>query len=75
MVWNDYKDELLLREVLLVEPHKFKHRSRERGNAWKIIVDSLNSGSTDDIYFKVDARAVRERLDLLIAQYLSKMKD
>ena len=75
MMWNAWKDELLLREALLIEPYQFKSRSRERGNAWKIIAEHLNDGSTEDVFFKVDARAVRERFDLLIAQYISKLKD
>ena len=75
MVWSSWKDELLLREVLLLELYQYKPRSRERGNSWKIISDHLNAVSNDDVYFKVDARAVRERFDLLVAQYLCKQKD
>ena len=56
MVWNDGKDELLCREVLFFEPYQFKERTKERGNAWKAISESLNSITTQK--FKVDARAV-----------------
>ena len=53
MVWTKERDELL-------EPYKFKARSRDRGSAWKEISEALNSGSTDELYFKADARTVRE---------------
>ena len=58
MVWNDNKDEMLCREVLLFEPYQFKPRSHERGNAWKAIAENLNASVTCS--FKVDARSVRE---------------
>ena len=37
MVWDEKKDDMLSREVLLFEPYQFKPRTRERGNAWKAI--------------------------------------
>ena len=74
MVWSPLKEELLLREVLLIEPYKHKTRSREKGSSWETIANNLCSSSNDEIYFKVDARAVRERFDLLVSQYLSKRK-
>ena len=43
MAWNDQKDKLLCREILLFEQHKFKARTREKGNSWKAIADNLNS--------------------------------
>ena len=60
MVWTKEKDELLCREVLLLEPYKFKARSRGRGSAWKEISEALISGSTDVLYFKADARVVND---------------
>ena len=70
MVWK--KDELLCREVLLLEPYKFKARSR--GSAWKEISEALNSGSNDELYFKADARAVRGRFYMILNQYKTKMR-
>ena len=43
MVWDDQKDELLCRDILLLEPYKFKARTREKGDLWKAISDNLNS--------------------------------
>lgn len=70
MVWTNEKDEVLCREVLLYEPYQFKPRSRERGNAWKSIADTLCSS---ELNFKVDARAVRERLSAIVAKHKQKM--
>ena len=70
MVWNSQKDEVLCREVFLLEPYQFKPRSRERGNAWKSIAESL---CASELSFKVDARAVRERLSAIVARHKQKM--
>ena len=49
MVWNNEKDELLCREVLLMEPYQYKARSWEQGNVWKQIADALNLISTEKL--------------------------
>ena len=66
MVWNDNKDEMLCREVLLFQPCQFKPRSHERGNAWKVIAENLNASVTCS--FKVDARSARERLTEIVVK-------
>ena len=66
MVWNSEKDELLCREVLLMEPYQYKTRSREQGNLWKQIPDALNVISTKKIFFRVNFRAVLDRCAFLI---------
>ena len=71
MAWNDQKDELLCREILLFEPYKFKARTREKGNSWKAMADNLNSIDG----FKVDARAVRERDGVIKAHFEAKKKE
>ena len=71
MVWNDQKDELLCRDILLLEPYKFKARTREKGDLWKAISDNLNSLDG----FKVDARAVRERYGVIRAHFERKEKE
>ena len=35
----------------------------------------MNAGSTDELYFRVNARAVRERFNLLLCQYKTILKD
>ena len=57
MIWNDEKDVLFIREMVIVEPYKHKEKSRERGQAWQDLPDHLNELPG----FTVSARAVRER--------------
>ena len=72
MVWTDVKDELLCREILLCEPHKFKARTKERGNVWKIIANNLNIMADEN--FAVDQRAVRERFTLIVKNLTKRLK-
>ena len=37
------------------------------------IAEALNSGSNDELYFKADARAVRERFYMILNQYKTKI--
>ena len=71
IVWNDQKDELLCRKILLLEPYKFKARTREKVNTWKAIADNLNFLDG----FKVDARAGRERYGVNKAHFKAKEKE
>ena len=73
MMWNDNKDDMLCREVLLFEPYQFKLCSHERGNAWKVIAETLNASVAWSL--KVDARLVRERVTGTVAKYKQKIKD
>lgn len=73
MAWTDYKDDLLLREMLLFEPFKFKPRTKERGNAWKMVAENLNQ--LDSEKFKVDQRAVRERFGILKTHFETKTRE
>ena len=43
LVWSDEMDEILLKEAILYEPYQFKCRTKESGNAWKAISESLIS--------------------------------
>ena len=62
MVWTETKDELPCREVLLFEPYQYKIRTKERGNAWTAIADSLNELRSHS--FQVDQRAVRDKNEI-----------
>ena len=73
MVWTDVKDKLLCREILLCEPYKFKARTKERGNVWKIIANNLNIMAGEN--FAVDQRAVRERFTLIAEKFEKKIKE
>ena len=73
MVWTDRKDDLLLREILLSEPFKFKPRTKERGNAWKIFKDNIYL--LDSEQFKVDQKPVRERSEILKTSFEAKTRE
>ena len=87
--WNYYfrdekKIDMLCREVLLFEPYQFKPRTSERGNVWKANSDrgnvwkviSNNLLASKTVNFKVDARAVRERLlNVVIPRHKVKTKE
>ena len=55
MVWNSDKDVLLCREMSVVEPYRYKEKTRERGVAWTQVSDNLNLIPG----FNVNIRAVR----------------
>ena len=42
MIWTNQHDILLCREILVEEPYKFKHGSRERGQCWNRIANALS---------------------------------
>ena len=63
MVWPNHKDNLVLREVLLLELFKFKPRTKERGSAWKMVADNLKQLDFEQL--KVNQRPVCERFGIL----------
>ena len=73
MVWTKEHDLLLVREVLLTKPFNFKHGSRERGNAWDKVAESLNV--VEELRFCVGQRGVRERYAKLEKAFKKKIRD
>ena len=43
MIWNIEKDVILLREIIVTEPYKYKEKTKERGQIWQNISDNLNT--------------------------------
>ena len=72
MEWTNVHDKLLCREVLVIEPYRFKKGTVERGNLWTAIADNLIN--VQEIKFKVKQRSVRERYDLLVARFRNKIR-
>ena len=70
MEWTEKRDVVLCREVLVVEPFKFKKGSVEKGKVWTEIAASLNS--CRELKFRVTQKSVRERFSLLEAKFKSK---
>ena len=67
MMWTDHKDDLLSTETLLFETFKFKPRTKERDNGWKMVADNVNH--LDSGQLKVHQRAVRERFGILKTRF------
>ena len=73
MQWTENHDLALVREILLFEPWLQRHGTPERGQIWKRIAESLNQ--IQDLYFKVDDRAVRDHYKLLEKKFSKKNSD
>ena len=73
MEWTDAHDNLLIREILTVEPYQNKASTVKRGNAWTQIADILNA--IPEPVFKVNQRSVRERYNLLEKAFLKKNRE
>ncbi|XP_065067562.1 DNA ligase 1-like [Rhopilema esculentum] len=71
MNWTDEHNNMLCREVLVVEPYKFKIGSRERGACWEKVANNLNG--IEHPLFIVDKRAVRDHVLKLIRDFKRKM--
>lgn len=73
MLWATEKDTLLCREIVLIEPYKFKEKTTLRGQAWKEISEHLND--IKQPVFSVTARAVRERFKVLENKFRKKQRE
>ena len=65
--WTKDHDIIFLRELLLFEPWNYKYGSKERGNCWERISESLNQ--LTDISFKVTQRSVQDHYQTLEKTY------
>ena len=71
-VWKRKHEVLLLREVLVEEPHKYRPGSKERGSAWDKIAEHLNSQESG---MKVTKRSVREKFDKLLQDFKKRERE
>ncbi|XP_071508296.1 uncharacterized protein [Diadema antillarum] len=62
MTWDDEKNEALLEEVVFARPFQYRSGTRERGKVWDSVAENLQ----DRHDMKVDGRAVRDRVRLLM---------
>ena len=70
MVWTEDYEVLFCREVRLRDLYRCKDGSRERGHCLDRIAESVNAVPT--LWFKVDQRALRDKLNKLLKDYISK---
>ena len=59
MVGTEKHDVLLCREILVIEPYRFRTGTREKGQAWDKIAKNLNC--IEGSRLVVEQRGVRER--------------
>ena len=71
--WTKDHDIIFLRELLLFEPWNYKYGSKERGNCWERISESLNQ--LTDISFKVTQRSVQDHYQTLEKSYKKQKKE
>ena len=74
MIWNEEKDELLCREILVVNVFCGTKRSTvARGAKWEKVAENLNK--FQHVYFQADKRAVRDRYDNLARDLRKQIKN
>ena len=74
MVWSTVHDEMLCREILVVDPFTGTKKSMvARGTKWEQVAENLSK--IQQVYFKVDKRAVRDRYNLLSKELRNKLKN
>ncbi|XP_046862100.1 uncharacterized protein LOC124455508 [Xenia sp. Carnegie-2017] len=73
MTWTNEHNEILVREMYLFQPWNFKKGSQQRGNAWKMISDSLND--MDHPKFNVTQKSVRDHYTLLQKQQKKRLRE
>ena len=67
MHWLNEHDLILVGEVLLFEPWRYRQGSVERGNVWRSISEALNA--MEQPLFKDNERSTRDSLILLIKKF------
>ena len=73
MTWTSEKDEALCKEILLLEPFRFRPRTKESGTTWSQVAEDLRQ--IKSLNMTVDQRAVRDRYKILKSHFLQKMTE
>jgi len=63
-IWKLNHEKLLLREILAVEPYRFKVGTKEKGASWTKIAESLENAG-----LKVNQRSVREKFHKMVKDF------
>lgn len=69
-IWKRKHEAMLLREVLVEEPHKYRPGSKERGISWTKIAEHLQESG-----MKVTQRSAREKFDKLYQDFKKREKE
>ena len=74
MEWTQECDLLLLQEIVMSQPYKFKPSTRDRGQVWEGFTARLNA--TELFHDRLrNKRAVRDRYQLLSKKFKNKMAE
>ena len=73
MIWTEAHDDFLVREILVVEPYRYKQGTVKRGEAWTQVSEILNA--VEYPKFRVNQRGVRDRYTTLEKAFKKKMAD
>ena len=65
--WKAIHEELLLQEVLLLEPFQYRQGSKERGATWTKIAENLS-----EMGMKASQRSVREKFEKILKDFKQK---
>ena len=71
--WKRHHNILILKEVLSLEPHRFKKGSKERGQIWNQLASNLNG--IPDPGLNTTQRGVRTQYDKLIEDFVQKERE
>ena len=70
MEWTDQLEVPFCKEVIAFELLNHKPGSKERGKCYDLIAESFNA--VKDVYFKLDQRALRDRIKKLLKLHVRK---
>ena len=73
MVWSNKHNEVLVQEMYLFEPWNFKRGSKQRGQVWKRISESLNQHESPK--FTVNKKSVRDHHIFLEKEQKKKIRE
>ena len=73
MVWRDEHNDTLIKEMYLFEPWEYKRGSKQRGQVWEQISESLNQ--TEQPKFNVSQKSVRDHYNLLEKEHKKRIND
>ena len=73
MVWTNKHNEVLVQEIYLFDPWNFKRGSKQRGQVWERIGESLNQYESPK--FKINQESVRDHYILLKKEQKKKIRE
>ena len=72
MIWTEEQDDALCKQILVIEPFRYRPRTNQSGSAWSKVAGELNKMTS--LQMKVDQRAVRDRFTTIKKKFKDKMK-